>query len=214
MELAGSFSFLPLTTYISSHWQEDTQIFSFCSLLAPGAVAKDWGAVQFLCLGREKTKTFSYWDCRLSALHSGPRVDNCWTLPPWTENKILKSQLFTFCVWLSLSLSSFSREFSPPPPLCLPSSLKSCEETQVKSGKMCSHLTHFTLITNNTIPLKSPGCCANKANPRSIIICRECLIWSSLSINVTPYPSHIITEPIPLLVLAFFFIPCFIYDTL
>lgn len=146
------------------------QIFGLGSLLAPGAVAKDWGAVQFLCLGREKTKTLSYWDCRLSTLHSGPRVDNCWTLPPWTENKILKSQLFTFCVWLSLSLSSFSREFSPPPPLCLPSSLKSCEETQAKSGKMCSHLTHFTLITNNTIPSKSPGCCANKANPQSIII--------------------------------------------
>lgn len=124
------------------------QIFSFGILLAPGVVASDRGAVQFLCLVRGKTKTFSYWDCRLSALATSPRVNNCWTAPSLNRKQNTEISAFHF---LPVSdFSFFSREFSPSPPLCLPSSLKSCEEKQAKSGKMCSHLTHVTLVSSIT----------------------------------------------------------------
>ena len=125
------------------------QIFSFGILLGPGAMASD----------QELFSSFVWSEKR--PRHSATKIADClhllqvhvWTiagqLPPPTENKILKSQLFTFCLCLT-SLSSSSRESSPSPPLCLPSSLKSCEEKQAKSGKMCSYLTHATLVSSIT----------------------------------------------------------------
>lgn len=130
---------VPLTTYKPLSGRD--KIFIWDSLLARGAAGKWLGAVWFLCLGKEKTMTFSRWDCRLLSFQS-----HMWTiagqLTPWTENQILTSQLFTF---IFLSVSSYSRGFSPSP--LLPFLTESCEENWVKRGKICSYLTHASLIT-------------------------------------------------------------------
>lgn len=124
------------------------QIFSFGILFSPWVIVAGDRGCSVPLSGQRKDQDIQL--LRLQTVCISHQV-HVWTiagqLPPWTE-KILKSQLFHF---LPVSdFSFFSRVFPIPSPLSPLLTVKSCEEKQAKSGKMCSHLTHATFVSSIT----------------------------------------------------------------
>ena len=149
LEFVGP-SQLPLILYKLLSGRD--QIFIWGSLLAPGAAGKWLGSCLVPLFGQRKVQDIQLLRLQ-TALPSEPHVHNCWSAYSLKrkQNTDISGLHFLF---VFLSLSSYSRGFSPAP-LCCPSSLKSCKENYVKKWEnMFTSNTCYSYYYYSTISLK------------------------------------------------------------
>ena len=143
---------LLLITYITSPWQEETNLHLWQSF-NPWSSGEWLGSCSVPLFGQRRDQDIQLLRLQTVCTPSGPHVDNCWTALSLTSS-------------LSLSLPSLESFPHLLPFVSLPR-WNAVKENEQKWGNVSpTSNTHYSYYYYDSISLKSPGSCTDKADPK------------------------------------------------